>query len=1106
MESYSLKAVLSAIDSGFTSTMARADKMMDNFSKKYFSATKKIGKYSAVASMALGGFAIRAGANFEKGMSEVGAISRASAEDMKRLTAKAKEMGETTQFSASESAAALKYMAMAGWDTEKMVSGLPGVMNLAASSGEDLATVSDIVTDSMTAFKMEAKDAGRFADVLARASSTTNTNVSMLGESFKYVAPIAGTLGYNVEDTAVALGIMANNGIKSSMAGTSLRRALTNLASPTKKMQASMDDLGISLTNGDGSMKNLNEVMLNIRSSFKGLSKEQKAQAASTIFGKQAMAGMLSIINASDEEFSKLTKSMNNANGAADEMAKKMNDNLMGDFKLFKSALEGAAITLTETFNGGLRKTVQKMTDFVKAINEGAKALKPFMKKLDKANSLGEKLEIISDKIEPLKPLLSVLASSFAVAFSAPLISKFAMSTSTGLSRINKALSIFIPKLSIGGKMGARFAQSLGLLGKASLGILAPAMVIGILLAGLGLLYKKYGKEIDKMVDIAVKKGPSIIKGLVNGIISKLPELINMGAKMIQALAMVIVTNLPVIVQGGVALIKTLLKGIADNMDILMSSGIMVVTTIITSILDAAPELLMTGMSLIESISQGFLDNMPLIVKSIKSMVSTFTNNIEKYLPKFLKTGMRILSNLIKGVVELLPKIIPVATKAITTFIKTLADNLPSILRMGAELFMNLVKGILDNLPAMLSAAVEIITSLIRGIVSNLPAIIMTGLKLVAFLAVSLIKAIPMLLKAGVELIWGVAKGILFGIPDAFKKIWKSVTGFFSKLWGWITGRGDDGAEEFVSDFEYMKDGVSSNSREIEREVRKSSSAIYAGVASDFSNLKKETISDTEKMSDGIYGNFSAAQTDIAGLSFDMQDISSREFNQMDINAYRSLNNIQTNNRSAFAAVSRDASSSVENVRSNTVEAAYRMNNSWNRSMNNIVYKSQRSGAAIVGAFSGLSSDMNRIGYNAGAGLYNGLSRMTNSIISKARSIANSVVSTINGFLGIHSPSRVLTQSGIFSGEGFANGLDKSRSLVEKSARKMSAAVVVNSLSNKVNSIGLNSSAKIEHEINSSNARPANITLNLGGKNYRAFVDNISSAQNSIADLELSYV
>ncbi len=199
-------------------------------------------------------------------------------------------------------------------------------MNLAAASGEDLALTSDIVTDALTAFGMTAKDSGRFADVLAAASSNANTNVAMLGESFKYVAPLAGALGYSAEDTSLALGLMANAGIKASQAGTSLKTMFANLSKPTKEMKSVMDDLGISLTDKEGNMKTMDQVIKDLRSSFSKLSETEQASAAATLFGKEAMAGALSIVNASEKDYKKLSEAIDGSKGAAKAMAEEMED------------------------------------------------------------------------------------------------------------------------------------------------------------------------------------------------------------------------------------------------------------------------------------------------------------------------------------------------------------------------------------------------------------------------------------------------------------------------------------------------------------------------------------------------------------------------------------------------------------------------------------------------------------------------------------------------------------------------------------------------------------------------------------------------------------
>lgn len=321
----------------------------------------------------LGGAAIKIGADFEEGMSEVQAISRASASDMELLKEKAKEMGAETKFSATESAAAFKYMAQAGWNTEDMLNGISGVMSLAAASGEDLALTADIVTDSLTAFGLEAKDAAHFSDVLAMTANATNTDVANLGYTFKYVAPVAGALGYSIEDMSVAIGLMANSGIKAETAGTALRATLTNLAKPTQQMTGYMEELGISLTDAQGNVKPFNEVMVDLRKGFEGLTEAQKAEYAAGIAGKEAMSGLLAIVNASDEDFAALTEQINNCNGAAEEAAKIMQDNLKGSVEQLGGALETLGIEFYDSVNTPIRTIVDSATSMVEQLTKAFK-------------------------------------------------------------------------------------------------------------------------------------------------------------------------------------------------------------------------------------------------------------------------------------------------------------------------------------------------------------------------------------------------------------------------------------------------------------------------------------------------------------------------------------------------------------------------------------------------------------------------------------------------------------------------------------------------------------------------------------------------------------
>lgn len=391
-KNYELKVQIGGgVDSSFDKAFTKAEKELTNlyrFSKRtnqtYLSSINKMdalanrtfsmaAKGAAAASAGIAGglaAATMAGSSFEAQMSTVQAISQASEADMIRLNALAKQMGIETKFSATEAGQGLEYMAMAGWDVDSMLAGLPGIMNLAAASGEDLGQVSDIVTDAMTAFGLEASRSAEFADVLAQASARSNTDVAMMGETFKYVAPVAGALGFSIQDTATAIGLMANAGIKSEQAGTSLRAMFTRMVKPTDEVEAAMERIGLSVANSDGSMRSLDEILRDLRAGFSGLSESERASTAASLAGQEAMSGMLALVSASDEDYDKLSEAIYNAKGAAEEMAQVRMDNLQGDVTLLKSSLEGAGIAAYEGLREPLRELTQTGTEWVNTFTE----------------------------------------------------------------------------------------------------------------------------------------------------------------------------------------------------------------------------------------------------------------------------------------------------------------------------------------------------------------------------------------------------------------------------------------------------------------------------------------------------------------------------------------------------------------------------------------------------------------------------------------------------------------------------------------------------------------------------------------------------------------
>ena len=394
---------------------------------------------------ALGTIAVKTGADFDSAMSKVAAVSGATGSEMDAPREKAREMGSKTKFSASEAAEAMNYMAMAGWKTNDMLSGIEGIMNLAAASGEDLASTSDIVTDALTAFGLSASDSGHFADILAAASSNANINVSMMGETFKYAAPVLGSLGYSAEDSAIAIGLMANAGIKSSQAGTALRSAITNLAKPTDTVASAMEQYGISLTDSSGKMYSLRELMEQLRQKLGGLSEAEQAQAAASLFGKEAMSGMLAIINGSPADFEKLSNAIDTCsdtvdgyNGTTEKMAAVMQDNLAGQVTILKSQLEELAISFSDILMPTIRSIVSRIQELVDKLNQ----LDPQTKETI------AKIALVAAALGPMLVVLGKTISSVGTVFSA--VSKLPALFSTvqgGIGAITGALGVSLGPL-----------------------------------------------------------------------------------------------------------------------------------------------------------------------------------------------------------------------------------------------------------------------------------------------------------------------------------------------------------------------------------------------------------------------------------------------------------------------------------------------------------------------------------------------------------------------------------------------------------------------------------------------------------------------------------
>lgn len=708
-----------------------------------------VGTVTAVGAAIYAG-PVKKAAEFQEQMSTVKSISNASAEDMAKLSQKAKEMGATTAFTAAEAGEAMEYMAMAGWKTGDMLGGIEGIMNLAAASGEELGSVSDIVTDALTAFGLSASDAGHFSDVLAQASSNANTNVSMMGSTFQKVAPVAGALGYSVEDMSLGIGLMANASIKAEVAGTSLKTALANMAKPTKQQAAYMDKYGISLTKSDGTMKSFGEVVENLRGSLGGLSEQEQIAAATAIFGKESFAGMLAIVNASEQDYNKLTEAVYNCDGAAKKMAETKLDNLNGSITLAKSAFDALQVELGELLLPTLTEGVKKFTDIITVVTtfvrENPGAVKAIAKIV--AGLVGLKAGGLIAKLGFLEVKGGILSIQKA----------FTMIKGLG---ITKYLS------SMGGGFGGILTKILPLVGVIAAVGGAIYYVSTHLEQVRGFIQKTFGDEglavFDKLWGVITQVGtalkdafftsgtgvldtlkeilPTILSTLQNGLLPILPMIANLFVQILPLLGQLVTAILPVLGELVSAVIVVLAQLIAEILPVivqLISAILPLVLQIVQAVLPVLIDLINTIVPVLIEIIQAVL---PVIIQLIQTILPIVMQIIDTVLPVFislLNTLVPIFQNIIQAILPVLQQLLQALVPVIQLLAEVFASVLGSALQSIAAIVQNVMsifQGLIDFITGVFtgnwSQAWNGIKTIFSGAVGGLGEIIKAPLRVV---------------------------------------------------------------------------------------------------------------------------------------------------------------------------------------------------------------------------------------------------------------------------------------------------------------------------------------------------------------------------------------
>ena len=755
--------------------------------------------------------AVKTAADFDSAMSQVAAVSGATGKDFDALRSKAREMGSKTKFSATEAAEAMNYMAMAGWKTEDMLGGIEGVMNLAAASGEDLATTSDIVTDALTAFGLSAKDSGHFADILAAASSNANTNVSMMGETFKYCAPIAGALGFSAEDTAEAIGLMANAGIKSSQAGTALRTIMNNLAGDVKISGKAIGDVTIATTNADGSMRDLSDILADCRTAFSGLTESEKAQAAESLVGKNAMSGFLALMNAGEGDIEKLSSAIDNCDGSAEKMAMTMQDNLAGQLTILKSQLQELAISFGDILMPAIRSIVSKLQGFV-----------------DKLNGMDEgtkrtivTIALLVASIGPLLIIIGTTISKIGVAMQG------FVKLANGVSKLKVAIQGGTGVL---GKLGAA-------LGGVSAPVLAVVAVIAVLVAAFVHLWRTNEGFRDAIIG-TWNRIKDTISGFCQGIVDRLNAL---GFQFTD-----IVDVLKTVWDGFCQILAPIFEGVFNHIANILST----VTGVITGILDV-----FIGI---------FTGNWSQAWTGVKEIFSSIWDGISSFFTNIL--------NVIKGVADVVLGWFGTSWNEVWTNIKTFFEGIwngiVSFFTGIWETIKNVVQTGVMLIGSILEAAVDIITLPFRFIWENCKEIIIavwdaikSKVTTVIHAVASVISTVMNAIKTVFTTVWNAIKTVVTTVVNAIKSVvttvFNAIKSTATTVWNAVKTAVTTPVNAIKSTVTSVFNSVKSTVTSIFNGIKSTATSVWNGIKSAITTPIEAAKNKVKGVVDAIKGFFS---------------------------------------------------------------------------------------------------------------------------------------------------------------------------------------------------------------------------------------------------------
>lgn len=692
----------------------KVDKSFGSTLKSVQSQIKTVAKVSAAAvgavATAVAGVttaAIKTGKEFENSMSQVAAtmgIDKATKDGLKNyqtLETAAKEMGESTAFTASEAAEGLNYLALAGYSADQAATALPYTLKLAGAGAMDLADASDMVTDAMSALNLEAnnKNLSTFSDQLAKSASTTNTNVKQLGEAILTVGGTAANLKGGTAELNTALGILANNGIKGAEGGTHLRNMLLSLESPTDAAAKQLEKLGVNVYDAKGNLRSLNDIFSDVQKSTKGMTNQQVDGILATLFNKRDLASARAMMKAAGDDFSKIEKTISDSAGACDQMYKTQLDNLEGDLALFTSALQGLGIEIYENIGGGVREGVQLATECIGDLNKA-------FKKNGLQGLVGEFGSVLSkavNYVSNLAPKLTVSAVN--------LITSFILGIEKSSDNIAKSATSVFSKLIAG---ASKIAPELL--------TLAGTLLISLITAlqsELPTIEKTFFQGLKQLISNALKLLPQILDvgldfvlALADGIVSGLPQCFSIATMLITELCGVINAELPQILQIGIQLILNLVYGILENLPQIARSAMLIINTLIQCILQNLPIIMSAGIELLYALINGIMNNLDYIIQAVIAIITELITCLAQNAPLLATSAISLIGALVVGLLQALPQLIAAVPQLIIALVNAFKNY------DWSTLGKDIISGIKSGLLAMKDSLIATVRNIFKSIKS----------------------------------------------------------------------------------------------------------------------------------------------------------------------------------------------------------------------------------------------------------------------------------------------------------------------------------------------------------------------------------------------------